>query len=374
MNIQSSSKIIESYINDKASIVVIHLNKECKIIYYNKYSSEIIDNEKLTGFFNEIIVDFHSKFSLDELIKSIESGTKQILTINSRNESPISLNFEFFETHNGYIAIGEHTINELERKNTEFLQLSNELNNVSRDIIKKNVELNKLNELKNQFLGMAAHDIRNPASLISGYCSLLENKNISEDKKQQFVEIIKTSGDTILKLIIDLLDVSVIESGNLQLNKVETDLMLLVNKNIEINRYFSSQKFINIELITSEDEIMISIDPEKMNQVLNNYISNAIKYSKMNTIIRVNVVKHNSEIIVSVKDEGVGIQKDDLSKLFKFFSKTNSGTTAGESSTGLGLAIVKKIIAEHRGRVWAESELGIGSTFYFSLPIKNEEG
>jgi len=373
MNTQNSNKIIESYINDKASIVVIHLNKECKIISYNKYCGEIIDKKKLTGFFYEIIVDFHSKFNLEELKKLIKSGTKQLLTINPRNESPISLYFEFFETHNGYIAIGDHNMNELERKNIDFLHLSNELNNLSRELIKKNVELNKLNELKNEFLGMAAHDIRNPASIISGYCSLISNSSITEEKKQQFIEIIKSSGDAILKLIDELLDVSVIESGKLQLNKVETDFNILMNKNIELNRYFSAQKSINIELVSNENIIIISIDPEKVNQVLNNYITNAIKYSKANTTIRVNVVKHNNEIIVSVKDQGVGIQKDDLSKLFKFFSKTDSETTAGESSTGLGLAIVKKIVQEHKGRVWVESELGIGSTFYFSLPVREDK-
>ncbi|MGE0090299.1 MAG: sensor histidine kinase [Bacteroidales bacterium] len=373
MNIQNSNKIIESYINDKASIVIIYLNKECKIISYNKYCSEIIDNEKLTGFFYEIVVDFHSKFNLDELKKLIKTGTRQLLTINARNDSPISLYFEFFETVEGYIAIGEHNINELERKNIDFLHLSNELNNLSRELIKKNIELIKLNDLKNQFLGMAAHDIRNPASLISGYCSLFANRNISEEKKQQFIEIIKTSGDTILKLINDLLDVSIIESGKLKLYKIETDFNLLIYKNIEQNRYFSAQKSINIELTSSENDLVVSLDPEKINQVLNNYITNAIKYSETNTTIRVNVAKQNNELIVSVKDEGVGIQKDDLSKLYQFFSKTDSRTTAGESSTGLGLAIVKKIITEHSGRVWAESEQGKGSTFYFSLPIKEDK-
>jgi len=373
MSIQNSQEIIESYLNNKASIVVIHLNKECKIISYNKYASEIIDKEKLTGFFNEIVVDFHHKFNLEELKKLITSGTKQLISINHRNDSPISLYFEFFETLDGYIAIGEHNINELERKNTDFLHLSNELNNLSRELIKNNIELNKLNDLKNQFLGMAAHDIRNPASLISGYSSLLNNRKIDPDKQKQFLEIIKISSDSILKLINDLLDVSVIESGKLQLNFVETDFNILIYKNIEQNRYFSAQKSIQIELVSNENEIVLSIDPEKINQVLNNYITNAIKYSETNTTIRVNVAKQNNELIVSVKDEGVGIQKDDLSKLYQFFSKTDSRTTAGESSTGLGLAIVKKIITEHRGRVWAESEQGKGSTFYFILPVREDK-
>ena len=368
MSIQNPTEIIESYINNKASIVVITLDKECKIISYNKYAGEIIDKQKLTGNFYKIIIDFHNRFNQDDLKKIIKSGTKQLLTINARNESPISLYFEFFETLEGYIAIGEHNINELERKNADFLHLSNELNNLSRELIKNNIELNKLNDLKNQFLGMAAHDIRNPASLISGYCSLLNNQKIDPDKQKQFLEIIKISSDSILKLINDLLDVSVIESGKLQLNFVETDFNLLIHKSIEQNRYFSAQKSITIELI-SNDDILVSIDPSRIEQVLNNYITNAIKYSETNTTIHVNVAKQNNELIVSVKDEGVGIQKDDLSKLYQFFSKTDSKTTAGESSTGLGLAIVKKIITEHGGRVWAESEQEKGSMFYFSLPM-----
>ena len=295
--------------------------------------------------------------------------TRFIQNLVEKRENIKSPYFEFFETHTGYIAIGEYNINELERKNIDFLHLSYELNKLSRELIKKNVDLNKLNELKNEFLGMATHEIRNLASLISGYCSLLTSNFFSEEKKMQFIEAIKLSSDTILKLINNLLDVSIIESGNLHLELEETDLIHLIEKNIDRNRFFAAQKSITLFLHKPERLYTLKIDRLKIDQVLNNYILNAINYSKNNTTIIIKVTKQNNEIIVSVKDEGVGIQKDDLSKLFKFFSKTDSETTAGEPSTGLGLTIVKKIVQEHKGRVWAESEFRKGSTFYFSLPI-----
>ncbi|HAN19466.1 MAG: hypothetical protein A2X13_02210 [Bacteroidetes bacterium GWC2_33_15] len=367
MNNQKT-KIIESYLNDRASIVIIYLDKDGKIITFNTYIEQIAGKKQLNGQFHQLVVDFNGKFNIND----IKSGSGQLLSINTLTGIPITLQFSFFETRDGYIAIGEHNVIELEKMNVSFVQLSNELNNLSRELIKKNTELKKLNDLKNEFLGIAAHDIRNPASLISGYCSLLANSNMNQDKQKQFLEIIKSSGDSILKLINDLLDVSVIESGNLRLERANTDVFQLIKKNIDRNRFFADQKSIQINLFKPEELLILNIDSAKIDQVLDNYISNAIKYSKNNTTIKVIVKKHNDEIIVSVSDEGVGIKKYDLSKLFQFFSKTDSETTAGESSTGLGLAIVKKIINEHNGRVWAESVLGKGSVFYFSLPIKQE--
>ena len=114
---------------------------------------------------------------------------------------------------------------------------------------------------------------------------------------------------------------------------------------------------------------MISFDPGKITQVVNNLISNAIKFSNPGTTINVNSFQTDTEIYISVQDQGQGIPKNELDKLFQPFSKLSVRSTAGERSTGLGLNIAKRIITGHQGRIWVESEVGKGSTFTFSLPL-----
>jgi signal transduction histidine kinase len=124
-----------------------------------------------------------------------------------------------------------------------------------------------------------------------------------------------------------------------------------------------------IESVYGEDIPSLSIDQNKIEQVLNNIISNAIKYSNKDKNILISVTKKAEDIIFSVQDQGQGIPPEELSKLFQPFQVTSTKSTDGEKSTGLGLSIIKKIIEFHKGQVWVESEFGVGTTLYFSLPI-----
>ncbi len=112
------------------------------------------------------------------------------------------------------------------------------------------------------------------------------------------------------------------------------------------------------------------IDPAKINQVLNNLITNAIKFSSPESAVEVSLTKSGDDAIISVKDQGQGIPAKEIDKLFNPFQRTSVRTTGGEDSTGLGLAIVRKIVVGHKGKVWVESEVGVGSTFYVAIPTK----
>lgn len=255
----------------------------------------------------------------------------------------------------------------------ELSRLNNELVNMQRELAKKNNELDELNKLKNQFLGIAAHDLRNPLGVIMGYSNyMLEDCEapLTPEQNEMMLSILSSS-EFMLKLLNDLLDISAIESGKIILEPVRADLVQLVERNIKLNNVIANKKDISIYLNTAENIPELLFDPSKIEQVLNNLISNAIKYSQPGRDIRVQLLRKVGDVIVSVADQGQGIPEQELEKLFKPFETTSVQSTGGEKSTGLGLSIVRNLINAHKGKIWVESRVGEGSVFYFSLPVQN---
>lgn len=252
----------------------------------------------------------------------------------------------------------------------EISQLNNELVSIQRELARKNAELSRLNELKNQFLGMAAHDLRNPLHVISTYSEFLldDLSNILDSEQVDFLTTIHDQSQFMARLINDLLDVATIESGKLQLDLQPVDLIKLTENNLVRNRLIAARKKITLLLETSPIHPLL-LDPTKIEQVLDNLITNAIKFSPTGSKVTIRVQSTEKEVLLTVQDEGQGIPADEVKKLFKPFQRTSVKSTAGEKSTGLGLAIVKRIIEEHGGKIWLKSQVGLGSTFFISLPI-----
>ena len=183
------------------------------------------------------------------------------------------------------------------------------------------------------------------------------------------VSTIKSTSEFMLNLINDLLDVSTIESGRLHLDLAQADLNELVRHNVSRNRVLAQQKHIELDFEDTEKLPPLTLDRGKIEQVLNNLIGNAVKYSHPDTRIAVRIARDETQVTVSVADQGQGIPEEDLPKLFKAFGKTSVQATAGEQSTGLGLAIVRKIVEGHGGIMSVQSCVGKGSTFSFTLPV-----
>lgn len=257
------------------------------------------------------------------------------------------------------------------QKNLELSEANKQLVSMHREMAIKNSELEKLNEEKGKFLRMAAHDIRNPvAAILSSSEFLLEMiENRIDESETEYLTMITKSGEYVLRLLNELLDLEVIESGNLELNYEDIDFVNLAQKSIDLNQMVADNKRIKIYLNPPTEPVTTRIDPTKIDQVLNNLISNAIKYSHPENDINVDVTLEGNGILVAIRDNGQGIPENEQHKLFKPFGKTSVRGTDGEESTGLGLSIAKKIIQNHNGRVWFESEVKKGSTFYFTLPL-----
>jgi CheY-like chemotaxis protein/nitrogen-specific signal transduction histidine kinase len=253
----------------------------------------------------------------------------------------------------------------------ELSRVNNEFANLQRELAKKNAELAKLNDLKNRILGVAAHDLRNPLGVILSYAQFLESDSgqTLDEQQREFVTTIRQTSEFMLHMVTDLLDVAAIEGGKLTLDRQPTDLVELTRRNVKLNGVLSARKAIAIEFEAQASIPAIAFDRGKIEQVLNNLISNAVKFSHPGRPIHVSITAADGVATVAVRDQGQGIPEADLSKLFKPFSKTSVRSTAGEQSTGLGLAIVRNIVEGHGGRIWVESEVGHGSTFSFTLPL-----
>jgi len=239
------------------------------------------------------------------------------------------------------------------------------------ELEEKNRALSELNEKKNEFMRIAAHDIRNPISSIYTFSDLLisSSSELPEKKKQEFLNHIKNSARFSISLLNDLLDFSVLESGNSKLKVSKNDYIELVKHVTETYRYIAAPKNITISLFTHLKIEDIYYDADRIEQLLHNLLSNAVKFSPLNSEISVRITKSKNFLTTSVSDNGPGIEKDDLEKIFKPFHKSSAPTTGGEKSTGLGLSICKLITHQHNGEIWVESIKGHGSAFYFKLPI-----
>ncbi len=233
-----------------------------------------------------------------------------------------------------------------------------------------NEKLKDLNKMKNELLGMAAHDLINPISTINSFADfMLTTQDCEKDKMEEFLQIVVKQTDYMTTLIRDVLDISKIESGQVNLQKHLHDYSKFVENNIRINKILATKKNIIIDYVCDSNISKVSFDRNKIEQVLNNLLSNAIKYSENNTSITVKVSINGNFILTQIIDEGIGIPEDDLNDVFKPFKKIIPKKAMAEQSTGLGLAIVKRIIESHGGYIGVESKLGKGSTFYFSLPL-----
>lgn len=237
-------------------------------------------------------------------------------------------------------------------------------------LIKEHEEQNQLlkilNEQKNEFLGMAAHDLRNPIGVIQGFSELLEEQVDGELK--EYTSMISKESSKMLQLLNDLLDISKIEAGRLDLKKNSTNYIDLVKQNIKINNFIAQKKNIRIVSDFATTHLILEIDEAKIEQVLNNLLSNATKYSYPNSKIIVEIFQKDNHIVTQIIDQGQGIPEKEIDGIFNPFKKTSIHPTGSESSHGLGLAIVKKIIEGHNGNLGVTSKIGEGSVFYFTLP------
>jgi signal transduction histidine kinase len=248
--------------------------------------------------------------------------------------------------------------------------VNNDLANAQRELAKQNFELERLNRLKNQFLGMAAHDLRKPAGLVLSYAEILTEDaggRLTPDELR-LLETIRTSADRMGRLIGDFLDVSVIEAGRLSLDIQAAELMELVKAARTLAGMAGARRRIRIETQMDPAIQRLRVDGPKIEQVLTNLLSNAIEHSPADGTIVMGSHREAEGVRVWIADQGKGIPVERQQDLFQAFAAGGEGKPGGERSIGLGLAIARRIVEAHGGRVFVESAPGRGSVFGFTLP------
>ncbi|MFQ3598355.1 MAG: tetratricopeptide repeat protein [Chloroherpetonaceae bacterium] len=232
-----------------------------------------------------------------------------------------------------------------------------------------NQELHEANRLKNEFLSIAAHDLKNPLQSIIGFSEIIQEAYTSLDEAKSHAQVISRSASHMARLIKSLLETAAISSSALTFEFEKVNLNDLLQKVIADFTPMLQAKS-QIMVFNGLPNALALVDIDKMKEVFSNLISNAIKYSPPNKTITVQIAPSaQSGLLISIKDEGQGLSESDKAKLFGQFQRLSSRPTGGEGSTGLGLWITKAFVEKHNGNIWAESEgKGRGTTFFVELP------
>lgn len=235
----------------------------------------------------------------------------------------------------------------------------------------QNQRLQDLDREKNEFLGIAAHDMKSPLAGIMASVGMLKrfSSRISGEEAQKILLGIEQTTKRMSEIITNLLDINAIESGKMNLTPKLIPITDIIRETLEQHRERATAKNITLLFHVAELSLSIVADAGAIAQVFDNLVSNAIKYSPAHSCVIVHQEILNQTVRVSVKDEGVGLSEQDLKKMFRKFARLSAKPTGGEDSTGLGLSIVKRLTEAMHGRVWCESELGKGSTFFVELPM-----
>jgi len=229
--------------------------------------------------------------------------------------------------------------------------------------------------LKSAFLSNMSHEIRTPMNAIMGFSELLLDDSFDNDEKTNFAHLIRTNGDNLLHLLNDIIDISMIESGQLKVSKSNIDACQIVTEVFETfktSKLLSEKENISYELSCPEKQIIVVSDIHRLRQILNNLISNAIKFTASG-FVKVSLRCNNDFAIFSVEDSGIGISKEHQSRIFDRFLKLESNNKDLYAGNGLGLTITKNLVELLNGQIGLESELGAGTRFYFSVPLVKDK-
>lgn len=247
----------------------------------------------------------------------------------------------------------------------EFLELKDTINFMA-------TELNSLDDYQKKFIANISHDFRSPLTSIKGYAEAIQDGTIPYEAQNKYLEIILFETERLNKLTNNLLTLNTFERNGALLTITSFDINQVIKKTILTFEGTCTKKKVTINLEFSSEELFVNADIDKIQQVLYNLIDNAIKFSHHNSSIRISVAQKNDKAFIGIKDNGIGIPKDSLKKIWERFYKTDLSRGKDKKGTGLGLSITKEIINAHGEHITVVSTEGVGTEFIFSLPLSEE--
>lgn len=340
------AKDLKSIINlDPDGIIIV--NSQGKIIYSNPAA------EKLFGYSKNRLKD------KDFGIPIIKKRTSEISINNKKRRKIVEMrcvNINWRGEKSVLISLQDITA---KKKSIELIK-------------KKVNELKKLSKKKNEFISIASHEIKTPATAIHGFARLLQKKDVSRNNKlrSEYISYILENSTHLNRIIGNLLDLSRLELGILSLNYSQVDIIKIIEKIRHQIRFSLSQKKITMDYLIENKIPVIYTDEDKLREILCNLINNAIHHTKECGKVQIKAKKNKNSILFKVTDSGIGIEEKNLRKIFQQFYQVDSSPSRKVGGIGLGLSLCKGYVEAMGGKIWVTSKIGIGSTFQFTLPIK----
>ena len=244
------------------------------------------------------------------------------------------------------------------------------LRRADEEILQVNRQLEQSNRYKSEFLANMSHELRTPLNAILGFSEILldPTMNLTTGERTEFLRNIHSSGQHLLGLINDILDLAKIEAGKMELHTEELQVAEVLQEVTAILEPMARQQGLRLTTIGATEAGVIKADRSKVKQVLYNLLSNAVKFTPAPGHITLTVKDTDEQLTIAVKDTGIGIKPEDLPKLFREFEQIDGSYTRRYQGTGLGLALCRRFVQMHGGRIWAESQFGKGSIFTFTIP------
>ncbi|MCF6149661.1 MAG: response regulator [Candidatus Kuenenia sp.] len=307
-------------------------------------------------------------FTTNKFLKPIEKLTAAATTIRKTGDLTTKVEIS---TNDEVGQLGE-AFNDMSSKlRSSYASLEQRIAEKTEHLQRAVSALKRANRMKSEFLANMSHELRTPLNAIIGFAEVLKDKLCGDLNAEQedFVKDIHSSGQHLLQMINDILDLSKIEAGKMELQYEVFLLPDAIEEVYTILKGLAKKKQLHLETFLHDDVKDIEADRVKFKQILYNLLSNAIKFTPQNGTITTRASIINGKIQVSVSDSGIGIKSEEQKKVFKEFWQADSSFSRKYEGTGLGLALTKRIVELHRGNIWFESEYGKGSTFYFALPL-----
>lgn len=280
--------------------------------------------------------------------------------------------FKTLKTAAGELVIGIQNALSVQEIRDLNDNLQHRIDSATKELRRSNAQLQKLDEAKDEFMGMASHQLRTPLTSIKGYLSMLLDEDLGKINKQQehVIQEAFTSSERMVRLIADFLNVSRLQTGKFVIDKHPVDLAVLVEKEISALQQTASGRGLKFIYKKPANIPIIDLDENKIQQVVMNFIDNAIYYSKDGGTIRVSLKKTADRIELKVKDTGIGVPEAEQGGLFSKFFRASNARQQRPDGTGVGLFLAKKVVKDHGGEIIFNSKQGRGSTFGFSLPVR----
>lgn len=340
---------------------IISKNLEGIITSWNKSAEKLFGHTEAEALGKHIslIIPIERLAEEQLIINKIKSGqrlehfeTIRITKFGSR--IPISLTISPIKNYKGQIVGASKIARDITRQKMAEEKLQNYAQ-----------EIKVLNAKKDEFIGLASHELKTPITSLNGYLQIIERNLPSDDRNKAFISKALLQVNKLNSLISDLLDVSKIQTGKLPFTYSSFDLCEVLTEVAEMLQHsYTSHK---ISLHFNQQPIVLKADQQRIEQVIINLITNAIKYSPGGARVIVNAAIDNNKVTVSVQDFGIGIAPEQQENIFSRFYRVEN-ISIPVSGLGIGLYISHEIISRHEGRLWVESNIGKGSTFYFELP------